>query len=234
MRYIAKGREPSALRAFKRANKKTPQLLRFDALDGVVKQAVRGRMLKEQGALCAYTMAPIGRDAGDDFHLEHIQPQSLHPNRALEYRNMVLCAPGPDDRDCQWGAVKKGGADVSDVNFVSPLNRSCELRLKFGSYGSVRATDDQDRATLSTIELLALNHKSLVDACSSALSAMGLSAKARGPLSAAQAERLALTVVIPDRDGRIAPYCIAIKQAAERFAFQQRKHAQRLVGAKGQ
>jgi uncharacterized protein (TIGR02646 family) len=208
--------------------------LRFDALDGATKRALRDCMLSEQGALCAYTMAPIGRGADIDFHIEHIQPQWLNTDRELAYKNIVLCAPTGDKSDCGWGALKKGGAEVDDVNFVSPLRKSCETRLNFGSAGQVRAADENDNAAERTIELLALNHKSLVDARSSALSAMGLSAKARGPLSAAGAERLAQIVSVPDQEGRIAPYCIAIKQVAERFALQQRKRAQRLVGAKGQ
>lgn len=235
MRRIVKGAEPPALRDFKTVNRATPQALRYDSLGQQVRRELRERMLAEQGRLCAYTMSPIGRRGddrgGDDFHVEHILPRSRHPERELDYDNMVLCCPGPDANFDEYGARRKGGAEIDDENFVSPLNASCEWRLRYGQNGRVRAATDADGAAKRTIELLALNHRNLVDMRIAALQAQGLAGKARRPLSAAKAERLALIIVEPSASGDIAPFCIAIKQVAERFAWQRRERAARLVRA---
>ena len=207
MRYIKKGREPAALREFKRRNRASPELLCYEALGGDVKQALRVQMLREQGALCAYTMIPIGRETVADFHIEHIRPQWRDPANELNYGNMALCAPGGDEtRNCEWGAVKKRGAEVDDSNFVSPLNRGCEQRLKFGVEGEVRPSNDSDFAAKRTIDLLALNHDALQSARLVVLSGHGLGAGARRPVTTAQAERLAAAIMKPNNDGLFEPF----------------------------
>ncbi len=234
MRFIKKGSEPAALRKFKAANKRTSEVLTYSALPADVRSDLYTSMLMEQGKLCAYTMMPIGRCAGDaqrDFHIEHIQPRSRYPERQLAYDNLVLCAPGPQHSEPGFGARQKGDGDVSDANFVSPLDVSCERRLSFGISGAVRPEKLDDAAAAWTIDLLALNHPSLVDARSQALKAQGLGPSARKPISAAEARRLAAVIMTADARGEIAPFCVAVKQVAERFARQSKAHALRVKGA---
>ncbi len=234
MRFIKKGSEPAALRKFKAENKETPEVLTYSALPAEVRSDLYACMLAEQGKVCAYTMTPIGRepDAGRrDFHIEHIQPRSRYPERQLAYENLVLCAPGREQAEVEFGARRKGDADVSDASFVSPLNASCETRLKFGISGAVAPSNVVDQAAIRTIDLLALNHRSLVDARLQALKAQGLGPSARKPISATEARRLAAAVMMVDAKGEIAPFCIAIKQVAERFARQSKAHAARVKSA---
>jgi uncharacterized protein (TIGR02646 family) len=234
VRYIEKGREPSKLASFKQKNRNLPEMLCYKALDRGIMQSLRTRMLREQGALCAYTMAPIGRQKAVDFHIEHIRPQWRDDLNELDYHNMVLCAPGDTERpNCKWGAVKKGGALVDESNFVSPLNSNCEQRLKFGARGDVRPSSEADRAAKRTIDLLALNHPLLVSARAYVLREYGLASGSQRPITAAQAERLAQAILVPNRAGHLQPFCIAIKQVAERFARQTRARAARLSKTRG-
>ncbi len=236
MRFIKKGSEPAALRKFKAENKRTPEVLTYSALRADIRSDLYACMLAEQGKLCAYTMAPIGRgpaDARRDFHIEHIQPRSRYPERQLDYDNLVLCAPGSENAGVEFGARRKSDADASDANFVSPLNASCETRLKFGVNGAVAPSDAGDQAASRTIDLLALNHPSLLDARRQALKAQGLGPSARKPISAAEAGRLAAAIMTADLRGEIAPYCVAVRQVAERFARQSKAHAARVKGAAG-
>ena len=236
MRFIKKGSEPVTLRKFKADNRQTPEVLAYSALPADVRGDLYVCILTEQGKLCAYTMMPIGRApdaARRDFHIEHIQPRSRYPERQLAYDNLVLCAPGPETAEVEFGARRKGDADVSDANFVSPLHASCETRLKFGISGAVAPSDVLDQAAVRTIDLLALNHRSLVDARSQALKAQGLGPSARKPISAAEARRLAAVVMKVDAKGEITPFCVAVKQVAERFARQSKAHSARVKGAAG-
>ena len=234
MRFIKKGAEPAALRKFKAGNNRTSEVLTYSALPADVRSDLYASMLTEQGNLCAYTMMPIGRSAGDaqrDFHIEHIQPRSRYPERQLAYDNLVLCAPGPRHSEPGFGARQKGDGDVGDANFVSPLNVSCERRLSFAISGAVRPEKPDDAAAARTIDLLALNHPSLIDARSQALKAQGLGPSARKPISATEARRLTAVIMTVDAKGEIAPFCTAIKQVAERFARQSRAHAARVKNA---
>lgn len=229
MKFIKKGREPSQLRDFKRKNRDLPELLRYDALDGDTKQALRQKMLKEQGYLCAYTMAGIARDDDNDCHIERIRPQSENEANELDYSNLLMCAgSGQDREDSEWGAGSKRNASVHESNFVSPLNPDCEHRLRYGTSGRVAPVSEADKAARRTIDLLALNHRFLIDARRLSLRLQGLGPDARRPLSAAQAERLAQGILRPDRGGHFSPYCVAIKQVAEMYALKIRKLAARL------
>ena len=233
MRFIDKGREPNKLTDFRRKNRKTPQNLRYEALDAKIKQALHDQMLREQGAICAYTMEAIGRSDAADHHIEHIPPQCADEANELDYRNMVLCAPGNLDlAQADWGANKKGGARVDDNNFVSPLNRNCETRLKFGANGDVRSANPEETAAGDTIELLNLNRRRLLDARSALIREYGLGAETRKPLTTSQAESLASEIMRLDAHGWARPYCVAIKQVAERYARQRKARAARRLQAK--
>lgn len=228
MRFIRKGKEPAQLTKFKAANRSTPELLRYDALSGNIKFALKKRMLDEQGSLCAYTMKAIGRAPTEDFHIEHVRPQRAKVENELDYFNMVLCTPRGD---APWGARKKHGANTDDSNFVSPLTTRCEICFKFDEIGRVKARDASNDAAARTVTLLGLNHRDLVDARASVLAAFGLGPKARKAITASKAEFLALEIVKPDNAGRLQPFCLAIQQVAECFARQSRDRAARLAKA---
>ncbi len=227
MRFIRKGPEPSELARWKRESAGLPDAASFDAIDGPAKEQMRDQMMREQGHLCAYTMAPIR--GPDRCHIEHVQPQSHYPERATDYTNMVLCVPGASDGPCDFGAARKGNYDATDGNFVSPLHAACETRLRFKFSGEVALAMNEDPAAERTIAVLVLNHPSLIRARSEAILLQGIGPRARRPISAAKARRLIETIVARDTAGRIQPYCIAVKQAAETFVRQREARVTRLT-----
>lgn len=232
MRYVEKTAEPPLLSRWKKENEETRELLVFRNLPGEAKVEIREKLLKEQGFLCAYLMKGI--DGWGSCHIEHIYPQARYPDRSTDYRNMVLCFPSTADGvNCDFGALHKAGADVTPDSFVSPLNRSCETRLKFSISGEVHPRDNEDSAAKRTIDLLALNHPILVQERIAALGGQGLGRHPYKPISASTARRLARTITGSDNQGRVAPFCIAIKQVSERYAKQCEDRASRLARKKG-
>jgi uncharacterized protein (TIGR02646 family) len=233
VRFIEKGAEPARLRDFKRENRDTPELLYYSNLTRAVRDELHARMLSEQGRLCAYTMLRIGVRSmvggRPDFHVEHIQPQA-HVDRGLDYDNMVLCASKPVD----FGAYRKGDANVDDRNFISPLSSACERRLRYRQDGEVRPAREGDGAARHTIDLLNLNHAVLAEERAEAIRAQGLRNNSPRPISAKKSERLARDITAPNGEGNLAPFCAAIKQVAERFAQQRQKRAARASRSPGE
>jgi uncharacterized protein (TIGR02646 family) len=232
VRFIRKGNEPKALSGWKSANRGLPDESSFEAIPGDVKAVLRDAMRREQGFLCAYTMTRV--DGPEGSHIEHIQPQWNHRDRATDYQNMVLCFPetGP----CAFGAIAKDDADVDETNFVSPLNEGCQQRLRYRFSGKVAPAVENDGPAARTIDLLALNHPILVNARRNTISAHGIVANQGrrawprpGGISAAKARRLCEEVLEPDTSGRLPPYCVAVSQAAETFARERESRARRLV-----
>jgi uncharacterized protein (TIGR02646 family) len=233
VRFIRKGGEPKALRDWKIANRGLPDASAFEAIPAAVKTVLRDKMHREQAFLCAYTMALV--DGPEGSHIEHIQPQWNHQDRATDYQNMVLCIP--ENGPCDFGAIAKGDEDVDETNFVSPLNESCQRRLRYRFSGKVAPAEENDEPAARTIALLALNHPILVNARREAIRAQGILASRgrqgrplRGAISAAKALRLCEDVLAADASGRLPPYCVAISQAAATYVRQRELRARRLVG----
>ncbi|MGD1037002.1 MAG: retron system putative HNH endonuclease [Roseiarcus sp.] len=232
MRFIRKGGEPKALSDWKSANRGLPDGSAFAAIPGDVKAVLREAMRREQGFLCADTMAQV--DGPQGSHIEHIQPQWTCLDKATDYQNMVLCIPekGP----CAFGAFAKAGVRVDETNFVSPLNESCQRRLRYRFSGTVAPAEEDDKAAARTIALLALNHPILISARRDAIRVQGIVAThgrqarpLRGGISAAKARRLCEEVLAPDASGRLPPYCVAVSQAAATYARERELRARRLV-----
>jgi uncharacterized protein (TIGR02646 family) len=152
-----------------------------------------------------------------DFRIEHIQPQSRRPDLELSYTNMVLCAFDPNAA-MEFGEPAKGDREVTADNFLWPSAQDCEQRLSFRGDGTIRPSVETDRAAVETIRTLRLDHRILINMRAGSLSAAGLGLNASRPLSALQASRLALSIDIANDMGEIAPFCIAIRQVAERYS----------------
>ena len=234
MKYIRKGRKPAKLAKFERENAGTPQVAMYDGLTSDVRRALAVAMLKDQGHLCAYTMRRIGQseDFAADCHIEHMFSREARPDLQLDYRNMILCAPGRDKPRCEWGARRKDNAVVNEGNFVFPLRADCETRLRYRLDGSVCAASDDDAAAKSTVALLNLNHRELVSERIAALGAFGLGETAAKPLRGRAVEALGRTIAQRHADGRLAPFCIAIQQAAFSEADKAVRRAARMRGAR--
>ena len=224
MRHIVKGLEPDELSKWKEQNAGVPQNLRYSSLHGNVTRAIRQQMLTEQGYLCAYTMQRIGNV--DDCHLEHIVPQSQPPEshqRDLDYKNMLACFPGnqldPDKPTRDWnprnpyGAKHKDKAEINAHNFISPLSDDVERRFHFDASGFVNS-DAGDTAAASSIRILNLDHGLLNDLRRAAIDERLFGS----PLSADDAEKLAVSIATPDLAGLLPEFCVAISQASIWYA----------------
>ena len=167
--------------------------------------------------------------AAPDYHIEHIRPQSRYPALQIAYDNMLLCAP---EGACDWGARRKDEADVDESNFVSPLRETCETRFVYRLGGEIRAAAEGDAAAKATINLLNLNHRDLVAQRAEALRRLGFGPQAVKPLSAHEANRLSAAICERDSDGNFVPFCVAIKQAAEKEARRLRDRSARTRGVR--
>ncbi len=229
MKFIDKAGEPPLLRQWKKANADASQLLRYANMTGPAKEELRNCLLREQGHLCAYTMQRI--ETVEDGHIEHILPQSRHPDKDVDYDNMLFCFPGAQEKRCDFGALKKADRDVTSVNFIRPLDRSCETRLSYGLNGEAKAASAADAVARQTIEILNLNHGELIELRRSAVRGLLFFRKADKAISAAKARQLVREVTRRDKAGHFEPFCIAIKQVAESYAKQSEARAARLKQA---
>jgi uncharacterized protein (TIGR02646 family) len=228
VKFIQKAAEPPLLRRWKKANAGTAHQLNYANIPGPAREELRIRLLHEQGHLCAYTMRRI--EAIGDGHIEHISPQSRHPEKDVDYDNMLFCFPGAQRAQCDYGALRKVNEDVMSANFVCPLDRSCEIRLSYGFNGEVKAASASDAAALHTIELLNLNHSELVALRRSAVQGLLLFRRAGRVISATKARRMAREVMQANGAGHFEPFCVAVRQVAELYAKQSESRAARLRG----
>lgn len=118
MLKINKDPEPHAWTAYRHTPgatyKSTPELV--DAL------------MREQGFICAYCMCRIpckSTISNEDHRIEHILCRDLHPDKELQYVNMVICCPGHMGTEDHCDR-KKGNRDVSfnlfDKSFIQTLS----------------------------------------------------------------------------------------------------------------
>ncbi len=157
MRQIIKSNPPDE---FLEYIKNTPDVT-YSSLNGnpVPKQALRKRLLEDQGYICCY----CGCRIKDDEHtkIEHIKSQKNYPTMTLEFNNMLVsCDGGEKDRasdrangvrtnhKCHCDA-KKGNVDIP----ISPLNYSIGL-LSFFDDGTVTGEGDVGK---ELIRILGLN-----------------------------------------------------------------------------
>lgn len=227
MRHIRKGAEPFEFRSWKEENKSLAEGAKFEQLSADAKNALRRQMLRDQGFLCAYTMMSI---AGETLcHIEHIKPQRRHPELAIDFGNMVLCATGVQNTTFAFGAVAKGDADVSDEDFVSPLHPSCEQRLCYKVERDVDTASPNDIAALRTIKLLDLNNRYLIAVRKRAVDEQLLGVGNRNSASIAALKRWAKSAFEPQAEERLPPFCIAIKQVAAQQLARREQRARRLA-----
>ena len=116
-------------------------------------------LIKEQGAICCYCMRRISKTSKKPPHIEHYFPQSLYPELALDYKNLLAVCQGEysdelgnKDQHCDHRKSDKL------LGFLNPLNENCERVLQYTDQGHIksnRADVQQD------IDLLNLNSDAL-------------------------------------------------------------------------
>ena len=139
MRHITKTTPPQEFVEYL----KTPDVS-FDGLSGVPKEALRQRLLEDQGYICCY----CGRRIDNDKHtkIEHIKCQENHKHLALCFENMLAsCDGGEQDRADRVLPKHKIHCDAKKANEdipVSPLDEKIEDYLMFFPDGTVKGKND--------------------------------------------------------------------------------------------
>lgn len=240
MRSIIQTSEPAQSKKWKRENKSNPQNLTYKNLPTEVKIAIKQGLLKEQGEICGYTMCRLGDI--ESSHLEHIEPQNISPEKALNYSNMLACTPKDGgDISLGYGAPIKGGTSVEiNVDFVSPHSKGCEKRFHFDSNGKIYPASG-DIAARATISLLQLDNPVLTELRQAALAAHGLklsqrNLRTRTPrLTASEASQLAARIVKPlVGSTQLEPFCVAIAEVAKCYANEEKSRSKRMRKQKRQ
>ncbi len=205
MRTIKKQPEPPALAGW-RISAKTGSIagvsytygsLRSDKL---VLDKLETALLSEQGWLCAYTGRRLRRD---NFHIEHLLPQSggFYPGHDTDYQNMVACWPEPNSAAApEYGARKKDNwpAPADQHLFISPLSPQCSRVFGFAYSGKIFAKNPSDVAASTTITKLGLDHPTLTVLRKSAI--QGALAPRGKALSSVQAKRLLEQINVKTND----------------------------------
>jgi len=213
MKYITQGHTPQELRRWfegqpiadgRRLN------CSYDDIPGNVKQAVKQRLLDEQGGLCCYTGQRVSEDSS---HIEHLKPQTLCENHEdVDYANLLAAYPGVNSQGCPYGAYAK--ADWYDAELlISPLSRHSENRFRFDLRGRIRPASNGDPAALETITRLCLDHDSLTELRKQAIDA-ALFPQNR-PRRRAQLRQITQSYCDRDTQNRFPHFCFVIMQAAQ-------------------
>lgn len=92
-------------------------------------------LLQEQGYICAYCMRRIpckDNASSEDHRVEHVLSRENHPDKKLDYSNMVVCCPGHAGSEAHCDRMK-GNNDVSfnlfDADFIATLSYKIDGEL---------------------------------------------------------------------------------------------------------
>ncbi|MCA9062876.1 MAG: hypothetical protein KDA96_07450 [Planctomycetaceae bacterium] len=219
MKHVRKTKPPRPLVKWYKSNANIPDAQY--GTHGFPTIAVHEALLAEQGWICAYTMIRVEDSSS---HIEHLKPQTVSRNEGAvaetaDYSNVVACYPREQVKGAvpiSYGAIYRG-SQWDEARFISPLSASCEAAYKYGVDGSISpgATALGDPQWMITI--LGLDSGVLVELRLASIEAFGLSLTAENPASAREARDILAAACKPDRSGRLIPYCMAIKHAAERY-----------------
>lgn len=222
MRHISKKPVPQALIKWRNDNRLVPENLTYGG-GGFPQDDVVAALVKEQKGLCAYTMLRIDETK---CHVEHVKPQNecrkTDEQRAqtgqgplredIDWSNLVACHPSPSDARALYGAHVKDGWWVPG-QFVSPLQASCETRLRFQMDGEVKGADG---AAEATVKLLNLNEDTLQDKRRMAIRGAGLDPTSSKRCSLVSARRLVRNLRSYTAE-ELPEFIVAIRHAAEDY-----------------
>ncbi len=152
MRNIQKGNEPPSLTE----HRKTAHA---DYRNYTDKDTLRQYLVEEQRGICCYCMSRI-RPTDAAMKIEHWQCQKKHPNRQLDYSNLLGACNGGEGRPSkeQHCDTFKGDSALS----INPADPVCNIErlVKFPGSGKIQSDDSNIDRELN--EVLNLNHPQLV------------------------------------------------------------------------
>lgn len=237
MRHIVKHGPPRSLTDWLKENANIPENLVYNKAKFPLAD-VRESLMAEQFHLCAYTMKRLplkaectDQDTAYSCHVEHWLPQTRKvEGEDIDYTNMLACFPPSKAKfKCEYGAHKKGSYDPASTDakpIISPLQAAVTTSFKYHSDGTVEGKTVEAR---TTIEVLNLNAKSLINDRKAAIEGW---LEPRGKrVSASHARRVIQELSRPDANSCLEEFCKAIMEVAEQFALRDEKRAQRTKGA---
>lgn len=139
MQKINKGPEPIELTQWKRS---TPQG-KYKDLTSYERCAIRKTCATEQYFLCAYCCQSIIGNYIDTVN-EHVEAQSIAPNRTLDFNNIVASCNTKKQCDHEHG---------SQPLPLTPLMSECETELQFNINGCVEGLTDRAKETIAVLNL---------------------------------------------------------------------------------
>jgi uncharacterized protein (TIGR02646 family) len=150
MRTIHKGGEPPIFTAWKRANPHES----YQQLTNDIRRAIRQSAIEEQFYLCAYCCQQVQNI--EVCHNEHLESQHLHPNRSVDFTNIV--ASCNTFNQC-------GKAHEAQSLPLTPLMKECETELRFKISGRVEGLTPRAKATIQSLNLgdHERNNRSLIE-----------------------------------------------------------------------
>lgn len=134
----------------------------FDCRD--VRKSVVSQLWIEQRGLCVYCGRRLNMaKPGETYHVEHFRPQSIYPDRDVDYENLFLSCGLKDGRSRPSDTCgNKKGNWFDEENHIYPSYPQCTQRFKFHLDGFVYPVVDEDQSAINMITQLNLNHSELV------------------------------------------------------------------------
>lgn len=107
---------------------------RYD-LDRVTRESLVAQLLAEQYGLCCYCMKLI---EGQDFHIDHLAPQSFFHNEEVNYYNLFLSCGSHRTRKNHCGHFKDNNLIPKVMSYYNPnTNTRCENLFKYSFNGEI-------------------------------------------------------------------------------------------------
>lgn len=202
MRTIRKRHEPAAWVE----HRATPGATYDDA--DAPKDELRRALVSEQAGLCCYCLGRITPDA-KAMKIEHWAPQDRHPERQLDYGNLLGACMGNQGspRSQQHCDTAKGNQEL----FVNPADprHACSALFSYLPTGKIEAAGGDVRVA-QDIATLALNQPRLMAGRRAIIEEVtGEIVRSKRTLSASKLLGLAAKLEEPDASGNLRPFCQA-------------------------
>lgn len=166
MRYISKHPEPESFRRWKSLSNDEWQPT-YKTLQNPEKAILHASLIAEQEGICCYCQGLVETN---NSHIEHLLPQNLHPNKALDYENL-LCSCG-HPRKSKSIPDHCGHAKRNKELPITPLHPDCCSHFLYSSDGSIKPNPPDNKQAKDTIEILKLDSTELTKSRKFAIDAL--------------------------------------------------------------
>ncbi len=152
-------------------SKKEPQVLTEAKAgggnyDSLRKTTIQEDLLEEQGYLCAYCMGRISSELNKHYEpkigVEHFLSQEKHPNKSLNYSNMLGVCNGKSGEHLHCDKTVGGKVEgIIELRQLNPLDKNCEKLLKYTLNGTIQSIDENEDVEYDLDINLNLNNEKL-------------------------------------------------------------------------